>query len=172
MSIRLVAAALDVPGLTPVEKLVLVSYADYANAEGLCWPSNDTAARRAELTPRGLRLVRRRLEEAGLLRVERSGGGRNRANVYRVTIPVKGEPLFPVSVPERGNGGAVKGERGRAKGGTAVPPNRKEPSRTAQVATATTENPRPDPATCTHPTWALIGTDTRVCSDCLEERTG
>ena len=68
------------------QKAVLVSLADQANDEGLCWPSVATISLRTCLSERTVQLGLRALELAGLLRVGlRSRGGRTQ-NQYWLTV--------------------------------------------------------------------------------------
>lgn len=64
----------------PASKLVLMILANYAGADGSCWPGQDTIARLSECCERSVRTHLTHLEEAGLMRrVERrrSDGRRN-----------------------------------------------------------------------------------------------
>lgn len=135
MSVRIWSRAIQVPGLSAHKKLVLLILADFANDSGQCWPSIATIARQANLTERGVRGIIRRLEEAGHIRTEYSKG--RAPNRYFVLPDAEGiaglstvnpepdarfnpEPSSAFSPPTR-NGGS-------GQPGTAVPPNRQEPS--------------------------------------------
>jgi hypothetical protein len=65
--------------------LVLLALADYADADGLCWPSMATLAAKARLSERMVARHVERLMEAGEVDLER-GGGRGRSNRYRITL--------------------------------------------------------------------------------------
>lgn len=70
--------------LTSTQKLVLLALADWANDEGLCWPSIDRVALKASLTSRGVQKTIRALEEMQFLRKEEIKG---RVNKYWVSLP-------------------------------------------------------------------------------------
>ena len=71
--------------LTSTQKLVLLALADWANDEGLCWPSIDRVALKASLTSRGVQKTMRALEEMQFLRKEEIKG---RGNKYWVSLPM------------------------------------------------------------------------------------
>lgn len=56
--------------LTPSEKLVLLTLADYADDENKCWPRQDTLAERTGLTRQTVNVKLSSLEKAGLIRRE------------------------------------------------------------------------------------------------------
>ena len=85
MSIKLMSAVWERDDLTSTQKLVLLALADWANDEGLCWPSVDRVALKASLTSRGVQKTIRALEEMQFLRKEEIKG---RGNKYWISIPV------------------------------------------------------------------------------------
>ncbi len=71
--------------LTSTQKLVLLALADWANDEGLCWPSINRLAVKASLTSRGVQKNIRALEDMGFIRrIEVVGKG----NQYWISIPL------------------------------------------------------------------------------------
>ena len=84
MSIKLMSAVWERDDLTSTQKLVLLALADWANDEGLCWPSIDRVAVKASLTSRGVQKTIRALEEMQFLRKEEIKG---RGNKYWVSMP-------------------------------------------------------------------------------------
>jgi hypothetical protein len=84
MSIKLMSAVWERDDLTSTQKLVLLALADWANDEGLCWPSIDRVALKASLTSRGVQKTIRALEEMQFLRKEEIKG---RGNKYWVSLP-------------------------------------------------------------------------------------
>lgn len=82
---RFVAAS-ERAKLAPTERLVLLALAMHRDRRtGACFPSIDTVARLVGLAPRGVQRSIRKLEEAGLVVVEkRSIGGRQRSNNYQL----------------------------------------------------------------------------------------
>jgi len=91
--------------------VLLLAIADNAHDDGDgAYPSIDTLARKARMTPRNVNMLLNKLAEAGEV-VIRHGAGPHRCNVYKVCLPGVGDPekisprnLFrvknPVSDPE------------------------------------------------------------------------
>jgi hypothetical protein len=65
--------------------LVLLAIADYANQEGLAWPSVPTLSSKARLTIRHTQRVLRKLVKMGELEIQK-GQGPHGTNYYRVTL--------------------------------------------------------------------------------------
>ena len=79
---------LEKKGLSAGEVLVLVSIADAANVDGLCWPKVDTLAAKTGMAEGSIRRMIVNLTKAGFLAVEhRHSNGRQRSNVYRLLLP-------------------------------------------------------------------------------------
>lgn len=69
-------------GMTPAQKAVLISLADNANDEGVCWPAVKTIAIRTCLSERAVQGAIKWLASAGILAAQ----GRNgRSTVYQIT---------------------------------------------------------------------------------------
>lgn len=98
--------------------LVLLALADFANDEGLCYPSMQTLALKARVDERQARRIVAKLVKSGEASIEQRGGfsaGRNLANVYRVRVefigggkmppPGKTPPPWGQKVPK--GGGAI-----------------------------------------------------------------
>lgn len=79
-----VAWEADLPTAT---KFVLVSLADQANDDGVCWPGQESIARRTGLTSRAVRNNLNALREGGWIEItRRAGDGAGRqTNVYRLS---------------------------------------------------------------------------------------
>ena len=88
MSTYILSACWRIDWLTPSQKLVLISLADQANDEGVCWPSVKTLGVRTCLSERAIRAALRSLEETGLLETDKRDG---RSSYYTVT-PANGAP--------------------------------------------------------------------------------
>lgn len=69
-------------GMSPAQKAVLISLADNANDEGVCWPSVATIGSRTCLSERAVRNALRWLEEASLLASHQRFG---RSTWYTIT---------------------------------------------------------------------------------------
>jgi hypothetical protein len=85
MSIKLMTAVWDREDLSSTQKLVLLSLADWANDEGLCWPSIERVAKKSSLKKRAVQLAIRSLEEMKFIRREEVIG---RGNRYWIQIPM------------------------------------------------------------------------------------
>ena len=68
------------------ELLVMLALADFADDDGLCWPSIPVLAQKARLTDRQVQYLLPKLVQSGELRIDRSNGGRNRRSRYIVTV--------------------------------------------------------------------------------------
>lgn len=78
-------AVWDREDLSSTQKLVLLSLADWANDEGLCWPSIERVAKKSSLKKRAVQLAIRSLEEMQFIRREEVIG---KGNKYWVQIPM------------------------------------------------------------------------------------
>jgi len=85
MSIKIMTAVWDREDLSSTQKLVLLALADWANDEGLCWPSINRLATKASLTSRAVQKTIRSLEKVGFIRREEVLGKGNR---YWVSTPL------------------------------------------------------------------------------------
>lgn len=99
LSNEILNAVWDLPLGSSTDKLVLVALADYANAQGRCWPSMDTLSRRTELTPRTVQKAVARLKSLGWVEVIHTSGHSNvfviHTPVFRTGTPVPGSPPPP-----------------------------------------------------------------------------
>lgn len=68
--------------------LVLLGIADFANDDGIAYPSIPTLARKARLTPRNAQRAIRRLVASGELLIE-EGKGPHRTHLYRIILSEK-----------------------------------------------------------------------------------
>lgn len=90
MSIRLMDLALQAGGMSSVEKLVLIAYANHANDDGAgIWPSNERLARQACCSVRTVQRTVSKLVDAGLITRQpgRRENGSQTSN--RITINVE-----------------------------------------------------------------------------------
>lgn len=106
MSTIIMSQCWPLQGLSVTQKAVLISLADQANDDGVCWPAIGTIAKRCCMSARAVRSAMDHLEVVGLLSRERRY---NSSNVYAVT-PDK----FNAAVS------ATKGKRKAAKSGDAA----------------------------------------------------
>lgn len=113
MSIRVMASVWDSKIDNQTDLLVLLALADFANDQGISWPSLEGLAQKARCSVRNLHRILKRLELEGVLRVQRNGGGApGSTNFYHINLKTDtGDSLTPLGVPKvaRGvtNGGAI-----------------------------------------------------------------
>lgn len=82
MSTVIMSACWPLHGMSPAQKAVLISLADNANDEGVCWPSVATISVRTCLSERAVRNALRWLEEASVLTSNQRFG---RSTWYSIT---------------------------------------------------------------------------------------
>lgn len=87
MSIRWIARVWETSPYKGERLLLHLALADFANDEGVCWPSQTTLARKARVSHEFIRLALKQMTADGLLEVERLGGGRGLTGVYRLKPP-------------------------------------------------------------------------------------
>lgn len=105
MSTIIMSHCWPLQGLSVTQKAVLISLADQANDDGVCWPAIATIGKRCCMSARAVRTAMDHLEAVGILSRERRF---NSSNVYVVT-------------PAKFNAAAVapKGKRKTGKAGDA-----------------------------------------------------
>ena len=85
MSIKLMTAVWDRQDLSSMQKLVLLSLADWANDEGLCWPSINRLAIKTSMAGRSVQRIIRDLESMGFVKRDEVLG---KGNKYWILIPL------------------------------------------------------------------------------------
>jgi len=90
-------AVWDRQDLSSTQKLVLLSLADWANDEGLCWPSIDRLAIKTSMAGRSVQRIIRDLESMGFVRRDEVLGKGNR---YWISTPLtECHPCHSVTPP-------------------------------------------------------------------------
>jgi DNA-binding transcriptional ArsR family regulator len=86
MSVKMMTWAFEARGLTPVERLILLALADWANDDGECWPGQVSIAEKVEVSESTVRRAIRRLEAAEVIEVgeRRRPDGYRTSNLYRL----------------------------------------------------------------------------------------
>lgn len=113
--------------------LVLLALADFANDNGICWPSITTLAQKARLKRRQTQHIVKKLRDTKLIAMDK-GTGPHGANTYKVrTWPARAEivqgaqKLHPVQFPAGGvQHSAKRGALGHTQ--TVIEPSLGEPS--------------------------------------------
>jgi hypothetical protein len=95
MSTHILSACWRLSGMSSTQKLVLISLADQANDDGVCWPSISRMSERTCLSDRAIRDAVKWLTESGVLSVEHRY---NSSNVYTIS-PCNFQPDSEDSAP-------------------------------------------------------------------------
>ena len=111
MSVKIMSQVWELESVGATDKLVLLSLADHADDEGICYPSIRRLCERTGLKERATQNIIRRLVEAGFLSVQYNAGRRG-ANLYKIDTsprtkctphevhPARNAPLPPHFVTE------------------------------------------------------------------------
>lgn len=122
MSVESLTKALNHPGVSPAERLVLVGIANH-DGDGGAWPSMHTLARYCCVEVRSVQRTMERLVERGLVTVLPQAGGNSD------TRPDRRPNRYLLHLDERGDADvAPRGERGDAGDTNGVTPTSPEPS--------------------------------------------
>lgn len=112
MSTIIMSQCWPLQGLSVTQKAVLISLADQANDDGVCWPAVGTIAARCCMSARAVRTAMDHLEAVGLLTRDRRF---NSSTVYKVTPASFDKAAAPSKA------GRKAGKAGTAQGAGAAP---------------------------------------------------
>ncbi|OWB46076.1 helix-turn-helix domain-containing protein [Stenotrophomonas maltophilia] len=112
MSTIIMSQCWPLQGLSVTQKAVLISLADQANDDGVCWPAVGTIAARCCMSARAVRTAMDHLEAVGLLTRDRRF---NSSTVYKVTPANFDKAAAPSKA------GRKSGKAGAAPGAGAAP---------------------------------------------------
>ncbi|HHA2634392.1 TPA: helix-turn-helix domain-containing protein [Stenotrophomonas maltophilia] len=112
MSTIIMSQCWPLQGLSVTQKAVLISLADQANDDGVCWPAVGTIAARCCMSARAVRTAMDHLEAVGLLTRDRRF---NSSTVYKVTPANFDKAVAPSKA------GRKAGKAGPAPGAGAAP---------------------------------------------------
>ena len=129
MSIKIMSWVLDHSPYLGKQRLIHLVLADHANDEGLCWPSQETIARRAGCSVEYVRTTVTSMVTAGYLVREQESAGRGKPTHYRVVPKSVGGSSENPQV-QQGNP-----QLSRPKPPNPSPNNRQEPSITINKVT-------------------------------------
>lgn len=118
MSIKAVAWAIDVRVGDPSLKVLLIAIANYADAEGSCWPKVETLAFDSEVSKRTIQRSLTKLVELGLITVTARFGAKGKQTSSRFDLRMTGGDNL---TPHDSVGGTVTPEC-RGDGDTTVSP--------------------------------------------------
>ena len=110
--------------------LVLLALADFANDNGICWPSVPTLMKKAHISRRHVQRILRDLQEDGLIAKEKLAG-RYEPNVYKVLCD-RGDEMTPLNrdsgVTSVHSGATFETSRGDTQTAQSVREPSREPS--------------------------------------------
>jgi len=98
MSIAVTSAVWNSGRFKGAKLLLLLALADFANDQGMCWPSINTLATKARVSRRTAQRMIRELIRAGPVAVEVRGGGR-KSSRYRISLSEFKAPGSAMSSP-------------------------------------------------------------------------
>ena len=81
--------------LPPIETLLLIALADYADHNGRCWPSKETLARRSRVSKRTVDKYIKRLADGEWLKIEVQGGRKSNNYVLNLDKILAVQPCKP-----------------------------------------------------------------------------
>lgn len=127
MSVRIMSQVWAVEALTMVERIILLALADWADGDGLAWPSMKQIAKKSRCSRTHAQRCIRHLEELGFVTVAR-GTGRGWRNGY--AVHPKGHIDGALSAQERATSAKLKGHIQNTERATsdAYPLHNREPS--------------------------------------------
>lgn len=113
MSIRLMSLVWDETDFKGTTLLCLLTLADHANDDGICWPSYERIAKRARCDRRQAMRCVEKLKAAGLVEIvsKRPTDKGQFVNVYRVRVQKGGGKMSPVGGDKNGQGGDKIGKK-------------------------------------------------------------
>lgn len=131
MSIKVMSSVWAHAAVRQGSLLVLLALADYANDNGICWPSIPHLMEKAHISRRHVQRILRELERKGLIAKERMAG-RYEPNIYKVLCG-RGDKMTPLNENQgrhlRHPGASFETLRGDAQTAQSVTePSRKPPS--------------------------------------------
>ncbi|MBG7050368.1 helix-turn-helix domain-containing protein [Pseudomonas aeruginosa] len=109
MSTIIMSACWPLQGLTPAQKAVLISLADNANDEGVCWPSVAKIAERTCLSERAVQQAIKVLNECKALSIEARQG---RSTMFTVT-PAASAPRTVIEPTREPSGNLLPADSGQ-----------------------------------------------------------
>ena len=86
MSIRVMAWVWDASPYKDAALLMHLALADFADDDGVCWPSQTRLARKMRASVETVRRITRRMEDDGWLTIEAPSAGRGHSARYRLTL--------------------------------------------------------------------------------------
>lgn len=119
MSLMMMVRAMDTKVGNPTRKLVLLKLADNANDQGICWPSYEEIAEKAECSRRSAIEHIKALEDQGLLVIQRRAGPKGNSSNYYHLFKSKQEQGGEKSAPPKRKKKAASGGANSALGGSA-----------------------------------------------------
>jgi uncharacterized phage protein (TIGR02220 family) len=110
MAISVMTTVWEASKLGGTELLLLLGIADFANHDGVAYPSVGTLAKKIRMSERNTHYLLKKLEESGELEVKRNAGPRG-CNLFRVKTLQGAEIAGVQPIAGRGATGSAKGEQ-------------------------------------------------------------
>lgn len=161
MSTRIMTVCWDLQ-MSPVQKAVLISLADQANDDGVCWPSADTICTRTCLSERAVRNALRWLEKAGALETSVRQG---RSTVYRITADKFDAEYEDTPAPRAPRHQMPQAPDASHPGMSCPPPRHQMPDTPAPRAPRTVIEPSREPSKNRNATSSAFGIDQMIANN-------
>ncbi|BGE52337.1 helix-turn-helix domain-containing protein [Pseudomonas aeruginosa] len=158
MSTIIMSACWPLQGMSPAQKAVLISLADQANDQGVCWPAVDSIATRCCLSKRAVQQAIKWLRSVGIVSVEERQG---RSTMYSVTPAAYAPPqeMHPSSKCTRAGNAPTPAD-------AAPPPTQEMHPTPAASAPRTVIEPTREPSGNLLPTRSGSATDEAMQEAC------
>ncbi|WBI60891.1 hypothetical protein PALA32_01386 [Pseudomonas aeruginosa] len=152
------SACWPLQGMSPAQKAVLISLADQANDQGVCWPAVDSIATRCCLSKRAVQQAIKWLRSVGIVSVEERQG---RSTMYSVTPAAYAPPqeMHPSSKCTRAGNAPTPAD-------AAPPPTQEMHPTPAASAPRTVIEPTREPSGNLLPTRSGSATDEAMQEAC------
>ena len=99
MSIKIMSWVWDNSPYSGKQLLIHLALADFSNDEGVCWPNQETIARKARCTVETVRTATKQMTQDKLLEIIRPSSGPGSAHQYRLLSP-KPLGVKPQEIPQ------------------------------------------------------------------------
>lgn len=122
--------------------IVHLALADWAGDDGVCWPKQETIAKKARCSVEHVRRVTRQMQIDGYLEILRPSKGPGSSHQYRLKNPTNGGVLTQDTIGDSMGIPHIEGRKTHKQEGEdphLSPNNRQEPSKEPSVSDATSQ---------------------------------
>lgn len=103
MSIKIMSWVWENSPYSGKQLLIHLALADFCNDDGICWPNQETVAKKARCTVETVRTATRQMTQDGLLEIIRPSSGPGSSHQYKLLPPksfgVKGKEIPQIEQP-------------------------------------------------------------------------